>query len=193
MTIANHLKAIPTIYQGVSFRSRLEARWAVFFCRLGIVWDYEKEAFSLDGGRIGYTPDFWLPYVSIEKGNQGCWFEVKPELPAGKSYGSETWCEITDKPERFAMETSEPIYVAFGTPERSEIELFWQQIDGDSCLQVHWDNDREFRQCPHCHVWTLQFQGAAGRHCNVDPEYISDARVTDALAFASRYRFWNPA
>jgi hypothetical protein len=30
--------AIPTRYKGYHFRSRLEARWAVFFDALGIKW-----------------------------------------------------------------------------------------------------------------------------------------------------------
>lgn len=33
--------AIPTTYAGVHFRSRLEARWAVLFDKLGWSWDYE--------------------------------------------------------------------------------------------------------------------------------------------------------
>ncbi len=52
-------KIIETIYNGHLFRSRLEARWAVFFDRLGIVWEYEYEGFNLDG--VKYLPDFWLP------------------------------------------------------------------------------------------------------------------------------------
>jgi len=66
------IKAIETRYAGHRFRSRLEARWAVFFDTLGEPWEYEKEGFELPSGR--YLPDFWLP-------NQECWFEVKGEWP----------------------------------------------------------------------------------------------------------------
>lgn len=65
------IKAIETRYGGYRFRSRLEARWAVFFDELGVPWDYEPQGFDL--GRAGlYLPDFWLE-------NHGCWFEVKGE------------------------------------------------------------------------------------------------------------------
>ncbi len=65
------LKPIETHYKGYRFRSRLEARWAVFFDALGIKWEYEKEGFCLDG--VGYyLPDFWLSHL-------GVWAEVKPE------------------------------------------------------------------------------------------------------------------
>lgn len=41
------IKAIETSYKGYRFRSRLEARWAVFFDALGIEWEYEKEGYDL--------------------------------------------------------------------------------------------------------------------------------------------------
>lgn len=62
-------KPIETYYKGYRFRSRLEARWAVFFDALGIEWEYEKEGYDLDG--VWYLPDFWLPQVQM-------WAEVKP-------------------------------------------------------------------------------------------------------------------
>src|SRR5258708_11826755 len=61
---------IETAYNGYRFRSRLEARWAVFFDALGLEWEYEKEGFDLPSG--SYLPDFWLPQVKS-------WCEVKAE------------------------------------------------------------------------------------------------------------------
>jgi hypothetical protein len=40
------LKPIETFYRGYRFRSRLEARWAVFMDAAGIVWEYEPEGFT---------------------------------------------------------------------------------------------------------------------------------------------------
>ena len=46
-----------TIYKGFRFRSRLEARWAVFLDSLGVEYEYEPEGFNLPG--VGaYLPDF---------------------------------------------------------------------------------------------------------------------------------------
>lgn len=65
------IKAIETVYKGYRFRSRLEARWAVFFDERGDEWRYEPEGFELTSGR--YLPDFYLPakkmYVEIKPGN----------------------------------------------------------------------------------------------------------------------------
>lgn len=63
------MKPIPTRYAGCHFRSRLEARWAVFFDHLGIEWEYEPQGFELPSGRR-YLPDFLLPTC-------GTWIEVK--------------------------------------------------------------------------------------------------------------------
>lgn len=64
------IKAIQTVYKGNKFRSRLEARWAVFFDTLNLRYEYEHEGFELPSGR--YLPDFWLP-------DQECWIEIKPD------------------------------------------------------------------------------------------------------------------
>jgi hypothetical protein len=63
--------SIPTAYNGVNFRSRLEARWAAFFDLLEWRWEYEKEAYKLEGG-LNYLPDFWLP-------DENRFMEIKPE------------------------------------------------------------------------------------------------------------------
>jgi len=43
------MKAHPTKYRGILFRSRLEARWAAFFDKLGWEWRYEDEECYFDG------------------------------------------------------------------------------------------------------------------------------------------------
>lgn len=69
INISDSIKPIETIYNGYRFRSRLEARWAVFFDTLGIQYEYEPEGFKLSDGTM-YLPDFYLPafdyYVEIK-------------------------------------------------------------------------------------------------------------------------------
>jgi hypothetical protein len=72
--LMSEIRAIETNYKGYAFRSRLEARWAVFFDTLGIEWKYEYQGFEReivdewdDTGTIikshkeRYLPDFYLP------------------------------------------------------------------------------------------------------------------------------------
>ena len=59
------IKAIQTHYNGVAFRSRLEAKWAAMFDLLGWQWAYEPTDFN------GWLPDFaiWgktLVYVEVK-------------------------------------------------------------------------------------------------------------------------------
>jgi hypothetical protein len=65
------IKAIETEYNGCLYRSRLEARWAVFFDNLNINYDYEKEGFEINTER--YLPDFWIR-------DWNCWVEIKPNI-----------------------------------------------------------------------------------------------------------------
>ena len=67
MNAALIIKAIPTYYQGVRFRSRLEAKWAALFDQLNWAWTYEP--YDLEG----WAPDFAI------KGKKGdILVEVKP-------------------------------------------------------------------------------------------------------------------
>lgn len=69
------IKPIETIYNGYRFRSRLEARWAVFFDAIGADWEYEPEGFVLENGMY-YLPDF-LIHNNKGRGPSELWVEVK--------------------------------------------------------------------------------------------------------------------
>lgn len=92
------VQAIETRYKGYRFRSRLEARWAVFFDALGIKWEYEHEGFDLDG--VWYLPDFYFP--------EGDYFvEIKPGRQPDEAE-TEKWVRLS---------RHRPIAVMLGTPE----------------------------------------------------------------------------
>ena len=107
------IKAIETVYKGYRFRSRLEARWAVFFDALGIEWEYEKEGYDL-GAAGWYLPDFWLPHFG--------WWEVKGAIP--------TDAEVT-KICALSEGTSTPGFLSWGKP------VPWSRADDktlESCV-----------------------------------------------------------
>ena len=64
-----NIKAIPTTYAGVNFRSRLEARWAAFFDLCGWEWEYEPRFDFITG---------WLPDFMIKTSACHVLAEVKP-------------------------------------------------------------------------------------------------------------------
>lgn len=65
------IKPIETKYNGYRFRSRLEAKWAVFFDAAGIPYEYEPEGFVLSNNKY-YLPDFYLPSLKM-------FVEIKPK------------------------------------------------------------------------------------------------------------------
>ena len=67
------IKAIETKYNGYSFRSRTEAKWAYVFDKLNIKYLYENEGYELENGDW-YLPDFYLP-------NHGFFIEIKGTTP----------------------------------------------------------------------------------------------------------------
>ena len=76
-------KPIETEYNGYLFRSRLEARWAVFFDALGVDYEYEPEGFKLPSGDC-YLPDFrikcWGDRGNINDKPFDLWIEVKGKM-----------------------------------------------------------------------------------------------------------------
>ena len=94
------IKPIETEYNGYRFRSRLEARWAVFFDALGIKYYYEHEGFDL-GDAGWYLPDFWLPELKT-------WIEIKGNP---NEYGS-----ALDKARALSIMTGLPVGVFEGLP-----------------------------------------------------------------------------
>lgn len=79
------LKAIQTEYKGYLFRSRLEARWAVFLDACGADWEYEPEGYDLGDG-LYYLPDFLIHGVTVNHGyfkkNCDIYLEVKGRMNA---------------------------------------------------------------------------------------------------------------
>lgn len=78
--MVDEIKAIETSYRGCRFRSRLEARWAVFFDALGWDWQYEKEGYMLGwegGDKLPWLPDFEVTTSPHHEMSMSFYAEVK--------------------------------------------------------------------------------------------------------------------
>lgn len=94
----SEIKPIQTRYKGYHFRSRLEARWAVFFDSLGIEWMYEPEGFLGLYGEY-YLPDFKIKCYNYQGNYVDFWIEVKPsgkltQADSNKIYGVIDWGSV---------------------------------------------------------------------------------------------------
>ncbi|MCT2278002.1 hypothetical protein M3G91_10230 [Micromonospora chalcea] len=192
MTLA---MAIETTYGGCRFRSRLEARWAVFFTRLGLEWEYEPQGFVVGrefGRPRNYLPDFYLPAL-------GLYVEVKPAAadqvdPDGVSKWEDFAGEVAtmwdhDRAAIFCGPIPNPEAV---TDEGPSWSGRWYDtgiyITGDCC---YW-----WCACPSGQHYDIQFEARGGRIlCGCpriqDDRYRTgnDPRILNAYAAARSARF----
>lgn len=94
-----------TEFNGIIFRSWLEARWAKFFHHLEVRYAYEAQRF--DFGDIVYSPDFFLEDYDI-------WIEIKPLY---FWLGDTDVRLIVEKAKRLSAEVKKPVYICAGIPE----------------------------------------------------------------------------
>ena len=146
------MKAIETIYNGIRFRSRTEARWAVFMDALGVVWEYEREGFDLGDGVL-YLPDFWLPQLN-------CWIEIKGVRAVPE--------DELKKVRRLAKQSGKDVYLFCGSPLApdednpnlwygAESAADWFPSEGGQ------DGHHLWCECPRCRRVGIEFDGRAGR------------------------------
>jgi hypothetical protein len=155
MAVDREPRAIDTTYRGYKFRSRLEARVAIFFDSFREPWEYEVEGYELPSGK--YLPDFWLSRLD-------CWLEIKGTRPLPREL--QLCRELKEA-------TGKPVAIMHGLPEIPELlddkyiasrltvfcddltdssggeseweESFWAfDLNGDLCLCSNWYGNREF-------------------------------------------------
>jgi hypothetical protein len=186
------IQPIPTRYAGCHFRSRLEARWAVFFDHLAIRWEYEAQGYDLPSGP--YLPDFRLHGVGGDgDGRPYVWFEVKPDI------------DEPDDPRWSELCLDAPVLVAFGMPPANRdilndctrqngwIELHDSFIDLGGERVPGWDSNRAFCTCPVCGRLGIAFDGRGERVCqhggDADAYTYNDPRIVAAYGAARSARF----
>lgn len=169
------MKSIETVYKGYRFRSRLEARWAVFFDALGIPWEYEKEGFDLDGLR--YLPDFWLP-------QQRCWVEIKGGTPTDEEF---------EKAGRLYLHTKEHVVILAGNipsdfeRARGTMYSFYAYLstpDAWGCTEIV-----TFWACTACQKIFIHSPQGFNRVCECRPQSTAFDRLTAAYIAARQARF----
>ncbi|MGV3730348.1 MAG: hypothetical protein ACO1NN_06270 [Sphingopyxis sp.] len=138
------VRVLPTVYNGIQYRSRCEARWAVVFDELGWQHHYEIEGFHLKSG--SYLPDFFLP-------EHDAFFEVKGQTP--------TYLEkrLADE---LAASTQRIVLISHGppNPHRDEwdrdLSVFYPAMDVDDEIYADWQEggfvSRRWDSHPTCSI-----------------------------------------
>ena len=107
------LKAIGTPYEGYTFRSRNEGKWAVFFSHLGLKYRYEGE--DMHDGRRRVLPDFFLPDL-------GVYLEVKHS-----NFSENERNTFINKYSTVTATTGFPCIIAYGDPRESTTDKEWNK------------------------------------------------------------------
>ena len=200
-TKSDEIRAIETRYKGYRFRSRLEARWAVFFDALEIPWEYEPEGYDLGttgppGDQIVYP--WYLPDFRID----GAMFvEIKPRFSKPLSNGEEKRFiasgmvdAIVNLP-RLSQVTQQRSMLLSGSPWVGEYDLFLFEGD-DPWAHAERVIAWEFADCRKCDgLWLANDDyGATAIICRCDAEkwktpIIHGERVMRAFQSARSARF----
>lgn len=146
--------AIQTKYDGIEYRSRLEARWAAFMNRIG--WKFTYEPFDGDG----YIPDF------IVHGAYPFFIEVKPAITM------EEYMEPCDKIEHGLAVFNHDVLIVGATPFVDYLHGAYGDISAG--LLGEWVGNElcwaggGWHQCSVCNLISVhhQYQSYASRICN---------------------------
>jgi hypothetical protein len=179
-----NIKPIETRYAGCRFRSRLEARWAVFFDTLGIAWEYEPQGFELgplpaslieemkndrfrepedaDSEHLGYyLPDFWLP-------GQEAWIEVK-----GTELSEQEWNRLY----RFFELVGQRSFVAVGNiPDPRTINAIGHPYGSGFEIHTYGDHHYAWTRCLWCGFYDIAFDARSARtRCGCHAKHYAGA------------------
>lgn len=190
------IQPIETFYKGYRFRSRLEARWAVFFDAIGAKWEYEPEGFELaDGTR--YLPDFLLHGVRGRGQENGdIYVEIKGAMTPADLHKIEMFSGYDSKGERQGG------VIVFGQIPDAK----WEEGVYDFCTPprpyAHWvfdygkDNDDTFYSIEYSEgdcYWTEPKAGKGGGLVLDYPDdpydYVDDNLTEAAFRKARQARF----
>lgn len=137
------IKVIQTKYKGFLFRSRLEARWAVFFDACGVEYEYEPEGYDLGKGMM-YLPDFLLHGV-YGRASGDLYVEVKGQMTDADAMKINRFYEIgKDNPDVYGKSNT-AILVVGNIPSGADIEDILWYIEGEAyASNGDWPNNYNF-------------------------------------------------
>jgi len=169
----SEIKPLETLWNGNRYRSRLEARWAVFLESLKIDFEYEREGYQTKSGR-GYLPDFWLPNVGVRGvAPPGTWLEIKPNEPSGEEMSDlGDVCEFTGASGIIAMGRP-PLEMMWGTEWLIQVAVrgeYW------------WDNSMLIVECVKCGRFKFEFSEGNYMKCPYCGGITDESTVDIALA-----------
>jgi hypothetical protein len=167
------MRALKTKYKGIEFRSKLEARYAVFFDHYGLKYEHEPQTFKLINSTV-YCPDFYLPELEF-------YCEVKPLIQELKQdyliydFGGGNVISLKKSEYDKLLFFEKPITLVCGLPLERNFINFHGKYDIDGSLNYPcWD-------CDHWRWWS----------CAETTDYPAHRDITISAEYARYYDFFN--
>ena len=171
------MRSLEATYQNRRFRSRLEARWSMFYSACGIEHAYEPEAIDLGG--FAYIPDFFLHTFRA-------WNEIKGEIISDAA-----GLLMIEKCAQLASQSGRPVILNFHDPLDTRCAVF---------SGPRYYPESRWTHCPACGELALGVKGGALNHVWCPREHkgapldfpsLRTARrhLYEAAVAARQYRF----
>lgn len=205
--MSSAMKAIETRYRGHRFRSRLEARWAVFFDAAGVTWEYEPQGFEFSLIRVPtleetdeglgfepyesdekarYLPDFWLPSLQT-------WFEVKPARPLDTDADYVKWWSFSRhlKDARAVLaygQHPDPERLSVGGHPEGAVDHYGRVIGVPFDMILAGDYHYAWCVCPWCGKAGIEYDARGARVCGYDAHYNDEHAALAAIRHLGHHR-----
>ncbi|MEF2229368.1 MAG: hypothetical protein V3571_00410 [Pseudodesulfovibrio sp.] len=179
-----------TKYNDILFRSRLEARWAVFMDLMGVRYKYEPFGAVVQTGvvEVGYLPDFELPDIDL-------YVEIKANAT------SEFVTDLAKiKAAAWTREVGEVVFLC-GFPSRGGRKMYTPQHTELPYLSGETYNWEECPRCcdvqitngclPLCGCYTSEEDEAMFEGKIPDVDFKKTPRLMKAYRIAGQYNFTN--
>lgn len=148
----SEITPIETRYNGCLFRSRTEARWAVFFDAIGLPWHFEPQPYRLKA--FSYLPDFFLPTLNML-------VEIKPIVYTRDGQLVPPSDPKAGEYQYLSRESGyPPLLILCGIPGLSVPGAKHRPYEGFA----HEDDYYYWCRCPRCGASGIQWMGRAERN-----------------------------
>lgn len=186
--------SLPTRYNGVLYRSRLEAKLAVMFDTLSARFEFEAEGYTTPYG--WYLPDFWLADAYAD-GQRGVLIEAKPEgwdEPQTVSYVERTAFDDDGLLVETVWQTNTEARLQYTALQLGVGALLVRGIDSHQSewmlVAPKWDAPVHPSSCASCGALAFGTHVTRCPKCGRADAPGSQVRIAQALHAARTYRFW---
>ncbi|MEL7641527.1 MAG: hypothetical protein AAGU21_17980 [Solidesulfovibrio sp.] len=180
------MPSVKTRYGDYLFRSKLEAKWAVFMDLLCVSYKYEPEkaVVGVNFFECTYIPDFFLDEIEL-------YLEIKPRLPVDKELRkAAAWANVMGNVVFFhelAPNNGRKMsYSSEGSPIYSRDDWWWSECP--RCLKI----DIAFKGIPTCGCYSEEELDKMSGGGLKDIDFEKTKNILNAFSIAKNYKFVTP-